>query len=217
MARFIYMRKFIKNFLGNINYFFKKKKEVSIGLYGAPNSGKTTLANKILQDILGKEAPTFATSNIEHETRTVEEVKNLSWEKDGKRINFNLVDTPGIATKIDFEDFVKKGLNKNTAKKRAREATQGVIDSIRWMDSVDCVLIVIDSSKNPYNQVNITTIANFVAKKKKIIIVANKCDLKSSNTDKIKLVFPEYTLVEISALNGIGIEKLYTTIIKEAY
>ena len=114
----------------------------------------------------------------------VEEVKNLVWEKEGKKINFNLIDTPGIATKIDFEDFVKKGMKKDLAKKRATEATKGVIESIKWMDSVDIVLVVLDSSKNPYNQVNITTVANFVAKKKKIIIVANKCDLKNKNIKK---------------------------------
>jgi GTPase len=211
------MANMFKKFLGNLKLIFRKNKEFSLGLYGAPNSGKTTLANKILADILGEEAPQFTTSNIEHETREVEEVKNLKWEKTGKRINFDLIDTPGIATKIDFEDFVKKGMKKKAAKDRAKEATKGVIESIKWMDNVDCVLIVIDSSKNPYNQVNITTVANFVAKKKKMIIVANKCDLKTSKVDKIKLVFPEYKVVKVSALKGEGIEKLYNTIIKEVY
>ena len=209
------VKKFIESFFKNFNSFFKKNKEFSLGIYGAPNSGKTTLANKILEDIMGKEAPKFSTSKVEHETRKVEEVKNLVWEKEGKKINFNLIDTPGIATKIDFEDFVKKGMKKDLAKKRATEATKGVIESIKWMDSVDIVLVVLDSSKNPYNQVNITTVANFVAKKKKIIIVANKCDLKNKNIKKIKLVFPDYKIVETSALKGVGIEDLYKTIISE--
>ena len=209
------VKKFIESFFKNFNSFFRKNKEFSLGIYGAPNSGKTTLANKILEDIMGKEAPKFSTSKVEHETRKVEEVKNLVWEKEGKKINFNLIDTPGIATKIDFEDFVKKGMKKDLAKKRATEATKGVIESIKWMDSVDIVLVVLDSSKNPYNQVNITTVANFVAKKKKIIIVANKCDLKNKNIKKIKLVFPDYKIVETSALKGVGIEDLYKTIISE--
>jgi hypothetical protein len=33
-----------------------------------------------------------------------------------------MVDTPGIATKIDYEDFIKFGMNKGSAKKRAKEA-----------------------------------------------------------------------------------------------
>ena len=198
-------------------FFLFGKKEISLGLYGPPNAGKSTLANKILEEILGEKAPKMKTSNVEHETRNVEKVESLVWERDGKKINFNLIDTPGIATKIDFEDFVKKGMKKDKAKKRAKEATQGVIESIKWMDNVDAVLIVIDSTQNPYNQVNITTIANFVAKKKKLIIVANKTDLKKSNLDKIKLVFPDYPIVGVSAIKGSGIDNLYKKIIKEIY
>ena len=37
-----------------------------------------------------------------------------------KELSFNLVDTPGIATKIDYEDFVKSGMKENKAKKRAQ-------------------------------------------------------------------------------------------------
>jgi tRNA U34 5-carboxymethylaminomethyl modifying GTPase MnmE/TrmE len=97
------------------------------------------------------------------------------------------------------------------------QATQGVIESIKWIDSVDAVLIVLDSTLNPYNQVNITLVANLVNKNKKIIVVANKTDLKKSNTEKIKLVFPDYKIVGISAKSGEGIEDLYDAIFKEFY
>jgi GTPase Era involved in 16S rRNA processing len=33
--------------------FFQKKKEISLGLYGPPNAGKSTLANAVIKDILG--------------------------------------------------------------------------------------------------------------------------------------------------------------------
>ena len=132
-------------------------------------------------------------------------------------IKFNFIDNHGIATKIDFEDFVKKVIRKNDAKQRAKEATQGVIESIKWLDNVDAVLVVLDSTLNPYNQVNITLIGNLVAKKKKLIVVANKADLKSSNIEKIKLVFPEYPIVYISAKTGEGVDNLYEVIFEEFF
>lgn len=205
-----------KGFFGFFG-FFKRKKKLSLGLYGPPNAGKSTLANVILRDILGKDAPEFLVSNIEHETRKIQKVEKLEIVKNGKTIDFTLIDTPGIATKIDFENFVKKGVKKNEAKERAKEATRGVIESIRWLDSVDAVLIVLDSSLNPYNQVNITLIGNLVAKKKKLIIVANKIDLKSSNIEKIKLVFPDYKIVPVSAKSAKGINLLYDAMFKEFF
>ncbi len=211
------MTSFFSNKLFRFFKFFKKNQKISLGLYGPPNAGKTTLANLVLKDILGEDAPEFSTSSVEHETRNVQTVEKLELKKNGRTINFNLIDTPGIATKIDFEDFVHDGMKKKEAKERAMEATQGVIESIKWIDSVDAVLIVLDSTLNPYNQVNITLVANLVNKNKKIIVVANKTDLKKSNTEKIKLVFPDYKIVGISAKTGEGIEDLYDTIFKEFY
>jgi hypothetical protein len=208
---------FFKNNFSWFFKFFKKKKQLSLGLYGPPNAGKSTLANRIIKDILGDDAPQFSVSNIEHETREVQKVEKLELSRNGKTLDFSLIDTPGIATKIDFEDFVKKGLKKNEAKERAKEATKGVIDSIKWVDNVDAVLVVLDATKNPYNQVNITLIGNLVAKNKKIIIVANKMDLKSANDDKIKLIFPEYPIVPISAKTGKGIDRLYEEIFERFF
>lgn len=208
---------FSKGFFHFLN-IFKRRKKISLGLYGPPNAGKSTLANRIIKDILGEETEEmFSVSPIAHETRSVQKVEKLELKKNGKTLVFNLLDTPGIATKIDFEDFVKKGIKKADAKQRAKEATQGVIDSIKWLDSVDAVLVVLDSTMNPYNQVNITLIGNLIAKKKKLIIVANKTDMRSSSIEKIRLVFPDYVIVPISAKSGEGVDKLYETIFKEFY
>jgi hypothetical protein len=212
------MVSFLKNMFSNFFGFLKRKKQISLGLYGPPNAGKSTLANVIIKDLLGEDSDIqFSTSSIEHETRTVEKVEKLELKKGSKKIDFTLIDTPGIATKIDFEDFVKKGMNKRDAKIRAKEATQGVIESIKWLDNVEAVIVVLDSTKNPYSQVNITLIGNLIAKNKKVIIVANKIDLKSSNVEKIKLVFPDYVVVPFSALKGKGIEELYEAIFKEFF
>ncbi len=209
------MIKFFSKGFFKLFSIFKRRKKISLGLYGPPNAGKSTLANKIICDILGEDAEQFSTSSVEHETRTVQKVEKLILKKNGKTLDFSLIDTPGIATKIDFEDFVKKGMQKKDAKERAKEATQGVIESIKWLDSVDAIVIVLDSTLNPYTQVNITLIGNIVAKNKKVLIAANKSDLKTSNIERIKLVFPDYNIISISAKTGKGIEKFYEGIFKE--
>ena len=117
---------FMKLFSG----LFRKKKHVKLGLYGPPNGGKTTLANRICQDWLGGDMG--GGSNIAHETREIQIKEQISIKNEGgKELTFNLVDTPGIATKIDYEDFIKAGLAEKEAKVRAKEATKGIIDSIR--------------------------------------------------------------------------------------
>jgi len=125
-----------------------------------------------------------------------------------------MIDTPGIATKIDYEDFLKYKLKKKEAKKRAKEATQGVVESIKWLDDMDVVVIVLDATENPYNQVNITIIGNLVARKIPVLIVANKIDLKKADAKKIESAFPEYEVVGISAKQGKNLEEFYESIFK---
>ena len=127
---------------------------------------------------------------------------------------FKMVDTPGIATKIDYEDFLKYKMSKKDAKDRAKEATQGVIESIKWLDDMDIVVVVLDVSENPYNQVNITIIGNLVARKIPVLIVANKMDLKKADIKKIEAAFPEYEVVGISAKFGDNLEEFYESIFK---
>ncbi len=205
--------KVIKNFARRIfSSLIKKKGEVKLGLYGPPNAGKTSLANKVCQDWLGEDLGSV--SKIPHETRGVQFKEKVYIERDGKKIEFKLIDTPGIATKIDFEDFMKFGMKKKEAQGRAKEATQGIIESIKWLDDVDAVVIVLDSSINPYSQVNITIIGNLVARKIPVLIVANKIDLKKSDIKKVKGAFPEYEVVGISAKSGDGMEDFYESLFR---
>jgi small GTP-binding protein len=194
--------------------FFKSKKEIKLGFYGPPNAGKTMLANRICKDFTGEEIGDV--SKIPHETRKVQFKEKVEIKYNGKSMIFKMVDTPGIATKIDYEDFLKYNLNKKEAKTRAKEATQGVVESIKWLDDMDVVVIVLDSSENPYNQVNITIIGNLVARKIPVLIVANKIDLKKADVKKIEGAFPEYPVIGISAKNGTNLDQFYDAVFKLA-
>jgi len=207
--------KVIRNFFRRIfTNLFKKRKSLSIGFYGPPNAGKTSLANKICKDWTGEEIGKV--SKIPHETRNVQFKEKVEIEFKGKKLVLKLVDTPGIATKIDYEDFMKFKLKKKQAKKRAKEATKGVIESIKWLDDMDAVIVVLDASKNPYSQVNITIVGNLVARKMPVLIVGNKIDLKRADLKKVEAAFPEYEVVGISAKYGKNIKEFYESLFKLA-
>ncbi|MDP7323377.1 MAG: Era-like GTP-binding protein [Candidatus Woesearchaeota archaeon] len=202
-------KSFLTKLLKNI---FKSKSQLKLGLYGPPNGGKTTLANRVCQDWLGENMGT--TSSMAHETREIQIKEQITIKSKGKEITFNLVDTPGIATKIDYEEFMKMGMKSQQAKKRAKEATKGVIDAIKWLDDMDIVIIVLDATSDPYSQVNITIIGNLAARDIPVLIVANKVDLKKANIKKVQAAFPQYDVVGISAKYGNNTDKLYEAVFK---
>ena len=207
--------KIFKNFFKKIfNSLFKNKKEIKLGFYGPPNAGKTSLANRICKDFTGQEIGSV--SKVPHETRNVQFKEKVEIKYKGKTLMFKMIDTPGIASKIDYEEFLKYNMKKKEAKERAKEATQGVIESIKWLDDMDVVVIVLDSTENPYNQVNITIVGNLVARKIPVLIVGNKIDLKKSDLKKIEAAFPEYDVVGVSARSGENFEEFYESIFKLA-
>jgi GTPase Era involved in 16S rRNA processing len=189
---------------------FKKKKVISLGFYGSPNAGKSTLANRICEEWTGQ--PISKVSEIPHETRTVQKKEKVVVKVDGKELIMNILDMPGIATKVDYRDFVDYGMSVEESQQRAREATKGIIEAIKWLEHVDAALVVMDSTQDPYTQVNITILGNLEARNIPVIIVANKIDLKKSNLEKIKEAFPQHSIVAISALKGEGMQQLYKTI-----
>ncbi|MEK6926939.1 MAG: Era-like GTP-binding protein [Nanoarchaeota archaeon] len=205
----------LKNFSKRIlNSIFGRKESVKIGFYGPPNAGKTSLANRICQDWTGEEIGNV--SNVPHETRHVQFKEKVEIKHKGKTMTFKIIDTPGIATKIDYEEFIKFGVKKGEAKKRAKEATQGIIESIQWLDDMEAVVIVLDATESPYSQVNITIIGNLVARKIPVLIVANKIDLKKADIKKIESTFPDYEVVGISAKDGTNMEEFYEALFRLA-
>lgn len=202
------MLKAVQNLINNVvKKLFSKKKNYRLGLYGPPNGGKTTIANRICEDWLGEGMGNV--SNISHETREIQIKEQITMRSKGKELGFNLVDTPGIATKVDYEDFLKQGLKEKEAKRRAKEATKGIIDAIKWLDDMDAVIIVLDATKDPYSQVNITIVGNLQARDIPVVLVANKIDLKKADLKRIEAAFPQYRVVGVSAKYGKNVDEFY--------
>ncbi len=205
----------IQSFRNNFKGFFKKlfnKKNARIGIYGPPNAGKTTLANRILRDWTGDAMGSV--SHVAHETRRARRREGITIKTNGNSITLDIVDTPGLATKIDFQDFMSEGLEENEAKRRAKEATEGVIEAVKWLENLDGVILVMDATEDPFTQVNVTVIGNMEARRLPLLIAANKVDLEDSSPKNIKDAFPQHPMVAISALEGKNIDTFYGEIAK---
>lgn len=187
-----------------------KKKKAKIGIYGPPNAGKTTLANRIVRDWTGDAMGSV--SHVPHETRRARRREDVTITSNGSSVTLDIIDTPGIATKIDFHDFMSFGLPEEESKRRAKEATEGVMESVKWLEDLDGVILVMDATEDPYTQVNVVIIGNFEARKLPILIAANKIDLPNSSPARIHSAFPQHPLVPISALEGKNIDLLYKEI-----
>ena len=202
-----------------------------IGIYGPPNAGKTTLTNRIIHTFVDENEDVGLATEVPHETRRAVrragvtiDLKAKSLEdpnsdlnselevkpKRGKaKLKLDVVDTPGLATKIDFHEFLAYGLEEDEAKKRAKEATEGVIEAIKWLDDIDGVVLLMDSTEDPYTQTNIIIIGNMEARGIPIIIAANKVDLVDATPQRIANAFPQHSVIPISALKGENMLDLY--------
>lgn len=189
-----------------------EKDDMSLGLYGPPNAGKSTLANQISKDLTGEEMSNV--SEVPHETRAVEKKEKVELESEGKKVNMNLLDMPGISTNVDFKDFTDHEMEEDEAKGRAKEATKGIVEAIKYLDDVDACLVVFDATEDPYTQVNVTIIGNLEAKDIPILVLANKVDLEDADPDRVRDAFPQHPVLEISAKEGTNVDKLYNEIVE---
>lgn len=210
---------------------FFRKGTAKIGIYGPPNAGKTTLTNRIIHTFVDENEDVGLATEVPHETRravrregvTIDlkakslENPNSDLNPDSKlklkrgkaKLKLDVVDTPGLATKIDFHEFLAYGLEEDEAKKRAKEATEGVIEAIKWLDDIDGIVLLMDSTEDPYTQTNIVIIGNMEARGIPIIIAANKVDLLDASPQRIANAFPQHSVIPISALKGENMVDLY--------
>lgn len=199
----------LRDFFSNL--FSAQEEDVSIGIYGPPNAGKSTLSNQISLDLTGEEMSDV--SEVPHETRAVEKKEKVAIEADGRSIDINLLDMPGITTNVDFKDFKEHGMEEDDAKGRAKEATKGIVEAVKYLDDVDACLVIFDSTKDPYTQVNVTIIGNLEAKDIPILVLANKIDKEEADPERVRDAFPQHPVLEVSAKEGENIDKLYEEII----
>jgi GTP-binding protein Era len=191
-----------------LNAFFKKR-QARIGIYGPPNAGKTTLANRIVRDWTGDAVGPV--SEVPHETRRARRKEGIVISgNNGSSITIDIVDTPGVTTKIDYHEFLEYGLEKDEAVKRAREATEGVAEAMHWLrEDIDGVIYMLDSTLDPFQQVNIMMVGIIESRDLPVIIVANKTDLPDASPARIKSAFPQHPVISISGLEGTNVEELY--------
>lgn len=187
-----------------------RPKSVNLGFYGEVNAGKTTLANKIGLDWANQEVGIV--SDIPHETRDIQKLEKVNFSANGTKLDLTLIDMPGIATSVNPKEFMKHGLSASEAMQRAKEATRGIIEAIKYLEQVDVALVIIDASKSPFDQVNFTIIGNLEHQKKPFILVPNKIDLVEADVRLVKDAFSQYHVVPISATQGDGIDELYDKI-----
>ncbi len=210
-----------------MDFLFKARKKISkflkafftqrqsrIGIYGPPNAGKTTLANRIVRDWTGDALGPV--SEVPHETRRARRKEGVVITgNNGGSITIDIVDTPGVTTKIDYKEFIEYGMEKDEAVKRAREATEGVAEAMHWLrEDINGVIYMLDSTLDPFMQVNIMMVGIIESRNLPVIIVANKIDLPDSAPQRIKSAFPQHPVISISGLEGNNVEELYEKMVE---
>ncbi|MHA2358369.1 MAG: GTP-binding protein, partial [Candidatus Heimdallarchaeaceae archaeon] len=168
------------------------------------------LANKIGKDWANQEVGIV--SEIPHETRSIQKLEKVNFVAKGTKLDLTLIDMPGIASSVNPKDFMRHGLSASEAMDRAKEATRGIVEAIKYLENVDVALVIVDATRTPFDQVNFTILGNLEHQSKPFIIVPNKIDLPEADVRLVRDAFNEYPVVPVSAIQGDGIETLYDKI-----
>jgi len=171
----------------------------------------TTLANRIARDWTGDAVG--PESHVPHETRRARRKENVEIKRNGRTVTIDIVDTPGVTTKVDYEEFLEHDIEKEDAVRRSREATEGVAEAMHWLrEDVDGVIYVLDATTDPFTQVNTMLIGIIESQDLPVLILANKTDLEEASVQRIQNAFPQHETIPLSALEGDNMDEVYDKI-----
>ena len=159
------------------------KEGIKTAIIGKPNAGKSSLLNAILRE------DRAIVTEIAGTTRdTIEEFVNI------RGIPLKLIDTAGIR---EAKDEVEK---------------IGITKTREIADTADLVIAIFDCTKQLTDE-DLEILK--IAENKKSIIILNKIDLEPRviSVKNVRLKSFEGNIIEISALNKIGLEKLEEKIV----
>lgn len=206
----------IRERVGSVFKLFPVSKDEPkrIGIYGPPNSGKSTLANRISKDWTGEAIGTEGP--MPHETRRAKKQEGVTIEHQGSEVTIDIVDTPGVATEVDAAEFNKFDMDDDPARRRAREATEGIAEAMHWLrEDVDGVIYMMDSTEDPFMQVNTMILGIIESQNLPAVVLANKIDLEESDTQQVQDAFPQHEGVPVSAKEGHNMKNVYEKIAEE--
>ena len=164
---------------------------IRLAIVGRPNSGKSTLTNTLIGDnsVLTGDQPGVTRDAV---------MLDLEW----KNQRFELVDTAGIRKKSKVIDKIE------------RLSVESAIDTVKY---AQIVILVLDCNEALSRQ-DLTLASHVVEEGRVLIIAANKWDIVMKPEDvrvalrkRLNVAFAQLRgvhLVEISALNNIGINNL---------
>ena len=171
----------------------------------------TTLANRIARDWTGDAVG--PESHVPHETRRARRKENVEIKRNGNSVSIDIVDTPGVATKVDYEEFLEHDIEKEDAVRRSREATEGVAEAMHWLrEDVEGVIYVLDATTDPFTQVNTMLIGIIESQDLPALILANKTDLEDASVQRVSNAFPQHETIPLSALEGDNMDEVYDKI-----
>jgi small GTP-binding protein len=173
----------------------------------------TTLANRIVRDWTEHGDAVGPESHVPHETRRARRKENVEIERNGQTVTIDVVDTPGVTTKVDYTEFLEHDMDEEDAIRRSREATEGVAEAMHWLrEDVDGVIYVLDSTTDPFTQVNTMLVGIIESQDLPVLILANKIDLEDSSVQRIRNAFPQHETIPLSALEGDNMDEVYDKI-----
>jgi tRNA modification GTPase len=173
--------------IGTYNSGRMYKEGVKVALVGPPNAGKSSIFNRLLR------TDRAIVTDIPGTTRDVIEE---SISLDG--VIFTLSDTAGLR---ESSDVVEQ---------------EGILRAESQLQTADIVLLILDLSQHRITE-NSLIYRRLLEKKRKIMVIGNKCDLVSgANIESYSGELGMNLSILVSAKTGGGFDKLKQTMVETA-